>query len=69
VLGKAAHADATHASQLRRGMGVGLAVCKAIAKVHDARIWVEDRQPHGAIMCLQLSVLQQPPMLAEISNP
>ena len=69
VHGKATHADATHASQLRRGMGVGLAVCKAIANVHDAQIWVEDRLPHGAIMCLQLPVLQQPPVLAEASKP
>ena len=61
----AAQADATDATQLRRGMGVGLAVCKAIAKVHDARLWVEDREPHGAVMCLQLPVLSQPQMTME----
>jgi two-component system sensor histidine kinase KdpD len=61
----AAQADATDATQLRRGMGVGLAVCKAIAKVHDARLWVEDRLPQGAVMCLQLPVLPQPNVLKE----
>jgi two-component system sensor histidine kinase KdpD len=61
----AAQADATDATQLRRGMGVGLAVCKAIAKVHDAHLWVEDRQPHGAVMCLSLPVLSQPQMTME----
>jgi two-component system sensor histidine kinase KdpD len=60
-----AQADATDATQLRRGMGVGLAVCKAIAKVHDAKLWVEDRAPHGAVMCLQLPVLQQPNVVME----
>ncbi len=58
-------ADATDATQLRRGMGVGLAVCKAIAKVHGARLWVEDRDPHGAVMCLSLPVLPQPNMAME----
>jgi two-component system sensor histidine kinase KdpD len=61
----AAQADATEATQLRRGMGVGLAVCKAIAKVHDAHLWVEDGEPHGAVMCLQLPVLQQPRVTME----
>lgn len=69
VHAKTAQADATHAAQLRRGMGVGLAVCKAIAKVHDAQIWVEDGQPQGAVMCVQLSVLQQPQVRTEESNP
>ena len=62
----AAQADATGDTQLRRGMGVGLAVCQAIAKVHDAKLWVEDHQPHGAVMCLSLPVLQQPQMMMEI---
>lgn len=55
-----AQADATDDTELRRGMGVGLAVCKAIAKVHGASIWVEDHQPQGAVMCLSLPVVQQP---------
>jgi len=61
----AAQADATDASQLRRGMGVGLAVCKAIAKVHGAKLWVEDGQPLGTVMCLRLPVMQQPDVMVE----
>ena len=61
----AAQADATDDRQLRRGMGVGLAVCKAIAKVHGAKLWVEDRHPQGAILCLQLPVTQLPPVIVE----
>lgn len=60
-----ASADATDDMQARRGVGVGLAVCKAIAKVHHARLWVEDRQPHGAVMCVWLPVLQQPDVMLE----
>jgi two-component system sensor histidine kinase KdpD len=60
-----AQADASEDAQLRRGMGVGLAVCKAIAKVHDAKLWVEDRVPHGTVMCLQLPLLKQPDVMAE----
>ena len=33
--------------QQRRGAGVGLAVCRAIARVHDGRIWIEDNPGGG----------------------
>ena len=62
---EAAQADASDDKQLRRGMGVGLAVCMAIAKVHDARLWVEDRLPHGAVMCLSMPVGLQPDVISE----
>lgn len=65
VHGDAVQVDATDETQLRRGMGVGLAVCKAIAKVHDAKLWVEDNQPHGAVLCLQLPVQPQPDVKME----
>jgi len=61
----AAQADATDETQLRRGMGVGLAVCKAIAKVHGAQIWVQDREPHGAVICLSFPVAPQPDVMLE----
>lgn len=59
--------DATDNAVLRRGMGVGLAVCKAIAKVHDAKLWIEDRQPAGTVMCLSLPIDQQPSIVMEVS--
>jgi len=59
---EAAQADAADQTQLRRGVGVGLAVCKAIAKVHGASIWIEDTQPHGATVCVAWPVDVQPEM-------
>ena len=59
---EAAQADASDETQLRRGVGVGLAVCKAIAKVHGAAIWIEDTLPHGATVCVALPVDVQPEM-------
>jgi two-component system sensor histidine kinase KdpD len=55
-------ADASPEHALRRGMGVGLAVCQAIAKVHGAKIWVEDHAPQGTALCLSMPVLPQPDM-------
>ncbi len=53
-------ADTSPADRLRRGMGVGLAVCKAIAKVHGATIWAADRSPQGAAIWLSLPLQTQP---------
>jgi two-component system sensor histidine kinase KdpD len=53
-------ADATDSSQLRRGVGVGLAVCKAIANVHQARLWIEDTSPQGATLCVEFPLEAQP---------
>jgi two-component system sensor histidine kinase KdpD len=57
-----AQADASDEHHLRRGMGVGLAVCQAIAKVHGAKIWVEDHAPQGTALCFSMPVLPQPDM-------
>jgi two-component system sensor histidine kinase KdpD len=32
----------------KRGMGLGLAICKAIVEAHNGRIYVEDNHPKGA---------------------
>ena len=68
VHGETSQADATGDNQLRRGMGVGLAVCKAIANVHGAKLWVEDRAPHGTALCLQLPVAPQPQVIGEVPS-
>ena len=56
-------ADASDQSQLRRGVGVGLAVCMAIAKVHDARITLEDSLPHGLTVVVRFPIPHQPQVL------
>ncbi len=55
-------ADASIGSVPRRGVGVGLAVCRAIARVHGASISLHDAQPHGTVAEVLLPVLPQPAM-------
>jgi two-component system sensor histidine kinase KdpD len=38
------------------GAGLGLAICKAVAQLHDGRIWVEDRPGGGALFQVDLPV-------------
>jgi len=38
----------------RRGIGIGLSLCKSIAEAHGGAISVENRQPHGAVFHLTL---------------
>ena len=38
----------------RRGLGLGLSLCKSIINAHGGEIWVRDNQPHGAIFCFTL---------------
>lgn len=52
--------DAQGDHMARRGVGLGLAVCRAIARVHDAKIWVDNRAQGGACVCVEFAVLRQP---------
>ena len=38
----------------RRGLGLGLALCKSIIDAHGGIIRVEDNNPHGAIFSFSL---------------
>ena len=48
----------------RRGIGVGLAVCRAIAEVHDGFIQISDTEGGGATVALHLPLSVQPIMPA-----
>jgi two-component system sensor histidine kinase KdpD len=52
--------DAQGDHMARRGVGLGLAVCRAIARVHDAKIWADNRTEGGARVCVEFVVLCQP---------
>jgi len=40
--------------QARTSSGLGLAFCRAVARVHGGRIWVEPNEPKGSVFCLEL---------------
>jgi len=41
---------------VRKGYGIGLAICRAIAQVHGGRIWAENRVGGGAVFHVTLPV-------------
>lgn len=53
-------ADAGSGNVPRRGVGVGLAVCRAIARAHGATIVAADAMPHGSVFSVTLPVGTQP---------
>lgn len=44
------------------GVGLGLAICRAIVEAHGGRIWAESAQPHGAAFVMLLPLGQAPAM-------
>jgi two-component system sensor histidine kinase KdpD len=44
------------------GVGLGLAICRAIVEAHGGRIWAENRQPNGACFCVVLPADAPPAM-------
>ncbi|HYM36066.1 MAG TPA: ATP-binding protein, partial [Steroidobacteraceae bacterium] len=38
------------------GIGLGLAICRAIIELHHGHIWAEERQPHGAAIHFTLPI-------------
>jgi two-component system sensor histidine kinase KdpD len=45
----------------RNGMGLGLALCRAVAVAHDAALWIEDGEDGGTRVCLSMPLPAQPP--------
>lgn len=50
------------------GVGLGLAICDAIAKAHGGKIWVEARPGGGASFRVTLPLIGNPPSLPESEN-
>jgi len=48
-------------SDARRGLGLGLALCKAIVTAHGGEIWVSDNQPQGACFAFSLAMEEGAP--------
>ena len=57
--------DTGFADTTRRGMGLGLALCQAIARAHHAQLWIEDREGGGTRVCLRFAAQAQPAPLPE----
>ena len=55
-----ARGDTGFADATRRGMGLGLALCQAIARAHHANLWIEDREDRGTRVCLRFNEQAQP---------
>ena len=60
--------DAGFVSSTRRGMGLGLALCQTIARVHGAQLWIEDREGGGTVVIVQLQIEEQPTLEPDNSS-
>jgi two-component system sensor histidine kinase KdpD len=49
------------------GVGLGLAICRAIMAAHDGRIWLDDRAGGGAVFTLSLPRMEEPPVTEDQS--
>jgi two-component system, OmpR family, sensor histidine kinase KdpD len=48
------------------GIGLGLAICRTIVRLHDGRIWAENRAPHGAAFRFTVPQSTEPVPAAEL---
>jgi two-component system sensor histidine kinase KdpD len=50
------------------GIGLGLAICRTIVRLHSGRIWAENRAPHGAAFRFTVPKSSEPPVKAELEE-
>ncbi len=60
--------DAPADGQTRRGIGIGLAVCRAIAEVHGGRLHITDTPGGGTTVNLTLPLSEQPEQPRELTE-
>ncbi|MBU6291915.1 MAG: DUF4118 domain-containing protein [Burkholderiales bacterium] len=60
--------DGRTGKQTRRGAGVGLAVCRAIVRVHGGRIWIEDNPGGGTCVNMALPIGAPPSLPMSLSE-
>lgn len=60
--------DVVADGQTRRGIGIGLAVCRAIAEVHGGRLKITDTPGGGATVSLTLPLSEQPEQPRELTG-
>jgi signal transduction histidine kinase len=41
------------------GLGMGLSICRSIVEAHGGRLWATPNQPHGAVFCMMLPVVEK----------
>ncbi|NLH92542.1 MAG: GHKL domain-containing protein, partial [Atopobium sp.] len=46
-------------SDSRRGLGIGLSLCKTIVDAHGGQIYVEDNHPHGSVFTVSLPLMKE----------
>ncbi|HZP25891.1 MAG TPA: ATP-binding protein [Dehalococcoidia bacterium] len=51
----------------RTGMGMGLAIAKAITEMHRGRIWIQPNETGGSVFCVSLPMYQEPLEPAELA--
>lgn len=57
--------DAGFPTAPRRGMGLGLALCQSIARVHHAKLWIDDREGGGTVVSVQFQLEDQPLLVSK----